>query len=146
MKKLLLSLISLLLAFNAIAQEQSDEFIEGGLKYKVTSSNPPEVSVGKIDNTLTGSVTIPSTVGTYTVTSIRDGGFGFINLTSISIPNSITYIGAGAFRNSSLTSVTIPNSVTSIGDGVFAYCSSLTSITILIVLLLLELMRSGAVV
>ena len=139
MKKLLLSLISLLLAFNAIAQEQSDEFtveyIEKTLKYEVISLTPPKVSVGKIDNTLEGSVEIPETVTyqgtTYTVTSIRDGGFGFTNLTSITIPNNITYIGDFAFRNcSSLTSVTIPNSVTSIGGSVFYGCSSLTSVTL----------------
>ena len=107
MKKLLLSLISLLLAFNAIAQEQSDEFtveyIEKTLKYEVISLTPPKVSVGKIDNTLEGSVEIPETVTyqgtTYTVTSIRDGGFGFTNLTSITIPNNITYIGDFEFRN-----------------------------------------------
>ena len=56
MKKLLLSLISLLLAFNAIAQQTYFDDIEKGLRYEVTnsSSTPPEVSVGKIDNTLEG--------------------------------------------------------------------------------------------
>ena len=146
MKKLLLSLISLLLAFNAIAQEQSDEFtveyIEKTLKYEVISLTPPKVSVGKIDNTLEGSVEIPETVTyqgtTYTVTSIRDGGFGFTNLTSITIPNNITYIGDFAFRNcSSLTSVTLSNNITELPSyydydyyGFFGNCSSLNSVTI----------------
>ena len=41
---------------------------------------------------------------------------------------SVTSIGGGAFAFcSSLTSITIPNSVTSIGDGAFAGCSALTS-------------------
>ena len=56
------------------------------------------------------------------------------------IPSSVTYngttysvtsIGELAFAYcSSLTSVTIPESITSIGDYAFAFCSSLTSVTI----------------
>ena len=62
------------------------------------------------------------------------------DITTISIPETITYngitysvtgIGDDAFAYcSSLTSVTIPNSVTSIGNGAFSYCYALTSITI----------------
>ena len=44
---------------------------------------------------------------------------------------SVTSIGDRAFAYcSSLTSVTIPNSVTSIGDAAFLDCSGLTSVTI----------------
>ena len=60
--------------------------------------------------------------------------------TSVVIPETVTYqgttysvtsIGATAFAYcSSLTSVTIPNSVTSIGNYAFQNCSSLTSVTI----------------
>ena len=68
----------------------------------------------------------------YRVTFIGKCAFeNCINLTSITIPNSVTWIGAGAFnRCSSLTSITIPNSVTIIGSSAFDDCSSLTSITI----------------
>ena len=133
MKKLLLSLISLLLAFNAIAQ--SYDFTEGGLGYKVTSSTPPEISVGKIDNEITGLVTIPATVEyggtTYTVTSIRDDAFEHTTgLTSISIPNSITSIGERAFYYcTELTSVYIPNTIKVLGNNAFQYCSNLESIS-----------------
>ncbi len=61
-------------------------------------------------------------------------------LTTANIPASVTYngttysvtsIGEGAFAYcSSLTSVTIPNSVTSIGEYAFRDCSGLTSVTI----------------
>ena len=54
-----------------------------------------------------------------------------INLTSITIPDSVTSIGDYAFSNcSGLTSITIPDSVTSIGSSAFSGCSSLEAITI----------------
>ena len=134
MKKLLLSLISLLLTFNAIAQTSYD-FTEGGLGYIVTSPTLHEVSVGKIDNTLTGAVVIPENVEygetTYTVTSIRDDAFEHTTgLTSISIPNSITSIGERAFYYcTELTSVYIPNTIKVLGNNAFQYCSNLESIS-----------------
>ena len=75
------------------------------------------------------SVTIPNSV-----TSIDYGAFmQCSNLTSVGIiPNSVVLIGDYAFGNcGSLTSVVIPISVTSIGEYAFGYCSSLTgSLTI----------------
>ena len=54
-----------------------------------------------------------------------------VQITSITIPDSITSIGPHAFVNCfSLKSITIPDSVTSIGDYAFLNCKSLTSITI----------------
>ncbi|MBP5723852.1 MAG: leucine-rich repeat domain-containing protein, partial [Bacteroidales bacterium] len=53
-----------------------------------------------------------------------------INLTSVTIPNSVTSIGQMAFRGcTSLTSITIPNNVTFIGDGAFGGCP-ISTITI----------------
>ena len=53
------------------------------------------------------------------------------NIKRIIIGDGITTIGDGAFAFcNSLTSVTIPNRVTKIGDGAFAFCGSLTSVTI----------------
>ena len=64
----------------------------------------------------------------------------YSGLTTANIPASVRYsgttysvtsIGGSAFAYcSSLTSVTIPNSVTSIGDYAFYHCFSLTSVTI----------------
>lgn len=70
-----------------------------------------------------------NTVIPSSVTSIGNGSFALINLTSIDIPNSITSIGDNAFENSGLTSIEIPNSVISIGDYAFA-SSGLTAIVI----------------
>ena len=57
--------------------------------------------------------------------------FGYSDLTSVSIPNSVTIIGDHAFWGcSGLTSITIPNSVTSLGECVFRDCSNLVSVMI----------------
>ena len=83
-----------------------------------------------------GDVVIPDSVTfngtTYRVTYIAQSAFNeCIDLTSVTIPESVTGIGVEAFHYcTSLTSVTIPNSVTSIGAGAFRVCSGLTSVTI----------------
>ncbi|MBO7224560.1 MAG: leucine-rich repeat domain-containing protein [Bacteroidales bacterium] len=130
MKRTLLFICTLLCANVLLAQT---EFIVGNLKYRVDSSNPTEVSVGKVDNTIT-TANIPTTVSyegtTYNVTCINFSAFTVCtNLTSVTIPNSVTSIGNCAFYGcSSLTSITIPNA--SIGNNAFDSCSALTSINL----------------
>ena len=54
-----------------------------------------------------------------------------IEITELTIPNSVTRIDESAFYNcTSLTSITISDNVTSIGDYAFYNCDSLTSVTI----------------
>ncbi len=78
-----------------------------------------------------GALTIPSTLGGKTVTSI--GGYAFYGcsgLTSVTIPDGVTSVGVNAFRDcSGLTSVTIPDSVTTISSA-FSGCSGLEEITL----------------
>ena len=70
------------------------------------------------------------------LTTIDDYAFSAcINLSNITIPNSVTSIGASAFADCyNITAFTIPNSVTTIGD--YAFCNysysdnGLTSVTI----------------
>ena len=95
------------------------------------------VSIGKaiitdVDSSISGNITIPSTLGGYPVIHIRSEAFyNCDSLTSVTIPDRVTSIGDGAFYGcTSLTSIIIPDSVTSIGDDAFAYCTSLTSITL----------------
>ena len=87
-------------------------------------------------NSYSGSVVIPQEVTydnkTLKVTSLGREAFRYcIELTSVTIPNSVTNIGFQCFRDClKLPSITIPNSVTSLGDWVFLSCLSLTSANI----------------
>ncbi|MBR6616750.1 MAG: leucine-rich repeat protein [Oscillospiraceae bacterium] len=77
-------------------------------------------------------VEIPAEIDGLPVTEIGEYAFyGIINLSSITIPDSVTSIGYGAFREcKNLTSVIIPDGVTKIGESTFYECKKLTSVTI----------------
>jgi hypothetical protein len=77
------------------------------------------------------AVIIPDTINGLPVTSIGNYAFeGQLNVTSVTIPDSVTSIGPRAFLGSGLTSLAIGNGVTNIGAGAFAFCSSLTNVTV----------------
>ncbi len=103
--------------------------VDGYYTYEVYDG---KATITDVDTSISGDVTIPSTLSGYPVTSIGYSAFEDCNnLSSITIPDSVTTIDNTAFRDcSSLLSISIPNSVTSIGGSVFRGCSSLSSITI----------------
>jgi type II secretory pathway pseudopilin PulG len=76
--------------------------------------------------------TIPSGV-----TDIEDGAFNqCVQLTSITLPNTLINIGTGIGNGSfngctKITSMTIPSSVVSIGSSAFSYCTKLAQIIIM---------------
>ncbi|MEE1026652.1 MAG: leucine-rich repeat domain-containing protein, partial [Acutalibacteraceae bacterium] len=102
---------------------------DGYYTYEVDNG---EANITRANNSISGDITIPSTLGGYPVTNIGDCAFYYCkSLTSVTIPDSVTSIGSWAFSGcSSLTSVKIGDSVTSIGEYAFSRCSSLTSVTI----------------
>ena len=107
----------------------ADAATSGYYTYSVSDGEATITDVGTFNS---GSVTIPSTLGGYTVTTIGDWAFfNCQSLTSVTIPNSVTSIGDNAFYYCKrLTSVTIGSGVTSIGDIAFSDCTRLTSITV----------------
>lgn len=125
----------------ATASEEDDYVVSGGVLTEYKGSD--------------GSVTVPSKIGSSSVTSIGSGAFSgntslksvslpvgvkkigqeafadCTELTSVSLPSTLESIGAGAFYGcSSLVSVNIPSGVTSLGDDAFYGCSSLKTVTI----------------
>jgi hypothetical protein len=112
--------------FSASIYVNQDSFIPPSLKTVIiTGGNSiPDYAFYCVNIT---SITIPDSV-------TRIGDYAFyecIGLTGITIPNNVTEIGSGAFSScTGLISMTIPNSVTSIGDDAFYGCTSLTSVTI----------------
>lgn len=99
--------------------------------YTYTVSNG-EATITDCDDSISGDITVPSTLGGYPVKTI--GSFAFYKcsqITNIIIPDSITEMIDVVFEEcTGLKSVIIGRGITSIGTGVFNGCSSLTSITI----------------
>ena len=86
-----------------------------------------------------GPLTIPETVEhegiTYTVTAIGEESFDAdglpLNITGVTIPNTVTEIGDFAFwGNSAITELAIPNSVETIRYAAFSSCESLEHLTL----------------
>jgi len=64
------------------------------------------------------------------VTTLTTQLFGYTDLKTISIPDSVTEIGNYCFQNNTgLTEITLPKNLSSLGGGVFSNCSGLTKIT-----------------
>ena len=135
MKTLRLSLCTIALLLCSIAANARDlDFSVDSIYYFSTSDST--VAVTSSPEYYSGDVSIPSTVtyegNTYRVTSIKNSAFsGCVDLSSITIPESVTSIEESAFSYCvSLSSITIPEGVTSIGVSAFSNCISLSSITI----------------
>ena len=102
------------------AQVQAAE--EGGYTYTVSNN---EATITGCNDSISGNVTIPETLGGYPVVSIRYRAFANNkNLTGIALPDSVRSIGSKAFYAcSNLTSLTIGSGVATIGYQAFIYCN-----------------------
>ena len=111
-----------------------------GIEWKyIVSDGAAEVTSGgnspAIPYETSGEITVPDTLGGYSVTSIGANAFSgeagsCYLLTGVTMPNSVTNIGYHAFFGCyDLLNVTIGSGVTSIGEEAFADCRSVTNIT-----------------
>ena len=85
------------------------------LRFTLNDTND-SYTLSRCDQGASGELVIPDTYNGLPVTKI--GGYAFvrcINLTSVTIPNSVTTIGTHAFEHcTNLVSITLPDSVTDI--------------------------------
>ena len=108
----------------------------------ISTTSPPTTSPENNYSTSGGIITeykgndtnisMPSSIGTDTVTAIGTGAFaGNTKIKSVSVASSVTQIGQEAFADcTSLSSVSLPSSLELIGIGAFYGCSDLTSVSI----------------
>ena len=135
---LLFVLLALLYVTNVRALTKGNQFTRDGITYQVTSmiasgSTSDEVAV--VSSTLSGTLTIPSTVKdlnnqyTFNVTSIASAG-SYTNVNAVVLPSTLKTINTNAFSNSQITTINIPAGTDNIMDGAFAQIENLTAITV----------------
>ncbi len=131
MRKKVLSVmmaVVMILAITPLSVFAEDD-ISVYLNYEIVDG---EVTVSGCNDSLSGDFVMPGTIEGYPVTKIADYAFyGYKDLKSISIPDSVTEIGNDAFSNcENLESVVIPDGVTKIEDRAFMGCKKLENISI----------------
>lgn len=127
MKKMgLLFLIILMLMFFVVSASAASE---GYYTYKVENG---KATITDVYESISGDVTIPSTLGGYPVTEIGSHAFAEnINITSVVIPDGVTKIADYAFYYClKLENITLPESLKTIGEGAFYSCILLKEIVV----------------
>ena len=99
--------------------------------YSYTKNSDGTITITKYNDIYT-SISIPSKINGYSVTSIGKEAFkNNSTITSVSIPYGISSIGNDAFRSCyKLASVSLPNSLNTINSDAFCYCTSLKEVVL----------------
>jgi len=141
MKKLIATLISLILLLTAVAvgvftlpasaewYDWDDAVSSGDYTYLVEDE---EAIILSANESVSGAVTIPSKLGGYPVTVIAENAFENRDLmTTLTIPDNVVTIEEQAFNNcDNLMVVTIGNGVTYIGTEAFRDCNNMFMLTL----------------
>lgn len=132
MKKNLAFLVTFILfcvSLFALFTVTSSADTEGYYTYSVCNY---QTTITDVNSTISGAITIPSTLGGYPVTSIGNRAFeDCISLTSITIPEGVASIGSWGFYGCTrLESITIPESMTSIGHEAIYGCTGLKLVAV----------------
>ena len=139
MKRIFTFAAAMLLCLSASAQ-QGQATVDGIVwNYEVLTTTTCKVgidvnnapNINAVDQSITGSVTIPETIDGYTVVEINDEAFKGCQVSSIIVPNTVTKIGDEAFKRChSLTTLELGSGVTSVGEDALQQCENLTDVTI----------------
>ncbi|MBQ6263014.1 MAG: S-layer homology domain-containing protein [Clostridia bacterium] len=141
MKRIISLVLAVVFAAGVFSLEAA--YAAGGSELPEIPIEPPETKyfkgVKKEDKTFkitgyTGKdsvIAVPSRKYGLVVTEIGDGAFKGLNITGVTVPDSVTAVGAGAFEDCVLLErATFADSVTSIGGGAFKNCNALTEFSV----------------
>lgn len=119
MKKILFTILTILFfaTFSSSLVVHADVY--GDLYYNIDSGT---ITITRCNANVSGNYVIPNEIEGYPVVSIGKSAFtNCIELTSVTIPDSVTSIHDGAFAGcKKIESIRIPESVTYIGQGAFS--------------------------
>lgn len=132
-KTITCKLLSMLLAFGIIIniiiipQVSAAEYTSSYYTYTIENN---EAKIIDVNESISGSITIPSTLGSYPVTKIKNFAFyNCDNVYSFVIPNSVVELGFGAFgKCDKLESITIGSGVSYIDRNPVLDCIRLQNI------------------
>ena len=141
MKRIILTLVTLIVMATMLALAVSAETVTGSCGENVTYSFSPETGVltisgeGDMDDYPYFEIDVDSVIKVIIENGVKSVGsdafWGFNSLTDVVIAGSVTRIGDYAFGNCvGLTEIEIPNSVASIGEYVFDGCKNLLNIKV----------------
>lgn len=113
----------------SVKTKAATDLTEGYFTYSVSNG---EVTITKCDKTVSGEISVPSTIDELPVTKIGDSAFNScLDLSGITIPDTVTDIGSMAFYScKNLVNITLSKNITAIRDYSFMRCSSLENIVI----------------
>jgi len=120
LKSFFLITINLLISCTSTTRDSEVKVIESeGFRYEVSKENKSECIIIGYTGT-DKDLIIPKVLNRKKVVRISYYAFQNMQLTSVTIPDSVTSIGNGAFYLNLLTSIIIPDSVKIIGNNAFA--------------------------
>ncbi|MBP3387052.1 MAG: leucine-rich repeat domain-containing protein, partial [Clostridia bacterium] len=125
---LIVSFLIMMLVSIFFVVEASPEYSSGYYTFTVTDG---EACITDVDTSISGEVTIPSTLDGYPVTSIGSSAFfACSKMTRVVIPEGVREIGAQAFAFCNITHITIPTTLKYVSSNVFMNTTKLNTVNI----------------
>lgn len=123
LRRFIACLMAMLTVLSCFSAGFASAVIEGNFQYEVVTENGDNPQTYAIITKYNGSdsvVTVPSTLGGYSVKAVEYAAFlGNVYVTSVTIPESVTSIGDEVFKNCiNLTTLNLPENLTSIGNNI----------------------------